>query len=150
MTTVDLPRVTPFTKIALRMQNFLLRRNWMGSAGNYLMVITTTGRKSSKKFSTPIGYMRDGDTILAFNVGGQSNWYKNVLKNPQATLEIKGQSQVMHAERITDDAEIIRVVQIYQREQPTMLPRFFGIPAETSGDDLLKVKERINFLRFSR
>jgi deazaflavin-dependent oxidoreductase (nitroreductase family) len=121
----------------------------MGQAGNIIMVITTTGRKSGKKFTTPIGYQRDGDTVLAFTVGGVSNWYKNVAQNPLVTLEIKKQTYKMRAAYVTDTQEIKQILELYKREQPTMLPRFFGIPSDVSGDDLMKAAEKVRFVRFS-
>ena len=142
-------RVSPFAKMAFKAQIFLLRRNWMGPAGNIIMVITTKGRKSGKSFTTPVGYQRDGDTVLAFNVGGISNWYKNVGQNPLVALEIKKKTYKMRAASITDRDEIRQVLELYKREQPTMLPRFFNIPAESSGDDLMKAADKVKFVRFT-
>ncbi len=141
-------RVSGLAKLAFKAQIFLLRRNWMGPAGSIIMVITTTGRKSGKSFTTPIGYQYDGDTVLAFNVGGISNWYKNIAQNPLVTLEIKKKTYKMRGAYVTDTDEIRRILELYKREQPTMLPRFFGIPAEVSGDDLMKAAAKIHFVRF--
>ncbi len=141
-------RVSQFAKLAFKVQIFLLRRNWMGSAGNFIMVITTTGRKSGKAISTPIGYQWDGETVIGFNVGGISNWYKNVAQNPLVTLEIKKQSYRMRAAYVTDADEIARILELYKQKQPTMLPRFFGITADATGEELLKAAERIKFVRF--
>lgn len=141
-------RISPFAKLAFKAQIFLLRRNWMGSAGNIIMVITTTGRKSGKRISTPVGYQQDGDTIVAFNVGGVSNWYKNLAKNPMVMLEIKKQTYQMRAVYVNDADEINQIFELYKREQPTMLTRFFGLPANPSADDLTEAATRIKFVRF--
>ena len=147
-TSTRLQRASRFAKLAFKAQIFLLRHNWMGSMGNYIMVITTTGRKSGKPFTTPVGYQRDGETVLSFNVNGTSNWYKNLAQNPLVTIEIKKQISQMRAVYVTDKNEIQQVLDLYKREQPTMLPRFFGIPAEASGEELYKAGERIKFVRF--
>ena len=141
-------RISPIAKLAFKAQIFLLRRNWMGPAGNIIMVITTTGRKSGKAFTTPIGYQRDGETVVAFNVGGISNWYKNLAQNPLVSLEIKKKTYKMRGVYITDTDEIRRILELYKREQPTMLPRFFDIASEASGDDLMKAAEKVRFVRF--
>ena len=140
--------VSSFAKLAFKAQIFLLRRNWMGPAGNFIMIITTTGRKSGKRFTTPIGYLRDGDTVLSFNVGGGSNWYKNVAQNPLVTLEIKKKTYQMRAAYVMDTQEIRQILELYKREQASMLPRFFGIPADASGDDLMKAADKAKFVRF--
>lgn len=135
-------------RFALKVQNFLLRRNWMGSAGNVLMVITTTGRKSGKRFSTPIGYQWDGDTVVAFTIGGRSNWYKNIHKNPQVMLEIKGKPYQMRAEPVTDDECVLKILELYKDRQPNIIKRFFGISPDSTGSELLKAREKVAFVRF--
>jgi deazaflavin-dependent oxidoreductase (nitroreductase family) len=149
-TSTRLQRASRFAKLAFRAQIFLLRHNWMGSMGNYIMVITTTGRKSGKRFTTPVGYQQNGDTILSFNVNGTSNWYKNLAQNPMVTLEIKKQTYQMRGVYVTNADEIRQIFELYRREQPTMLPRFFGISTEASTDDLIKAADRIKFVRFHR
>lgn len=148
MSSMEARQASPFFKIAMKIQTFLLRRNWMGSAGNILMVITTTGRKSGKQFSTPIGYVRDGDSILAFTIGGRSNWYKNTLVNPNVTLNIKGKNYAMRAQPIKDEAEALQALEVYKRQAPNIMERFFGIPATSEGRDLLKALDKVVLIRF--
>lgn len=150
MTTVTTPqrRVSSFAKMAFKVQMFLLRRNWMGPAGNFIMIITTTGRKSGKRISTPIGYQWDGNTVVGFNARGISNWYKNIAQNPLVTLEIKKKTYQMRAAYVTDTNEIRQILELYKREQPNMLERFFGVSADASGDDLMKAAETVRFVRF--
>jgi deazaflavin-dependent oxidoreductase (nitroreductase family) len=135
-------------KWMLDLQTFLLKRNWMGPAGNVLMVITTTGRKSGKKYSTPIGYVRDKEVYYGFNLGGTSNWYKNALANPRVTLTIKGKPIEARVEPVTTDEELLHVLNVYKREVPNQLQRFFGVSPQAAGAELLKAKERAVFVRF--
>jgi deazaflavin-dependent oxidoreductase (nitroreductase family) len=144
------PRITPMFKLMMGAQVFLLRRNLMGPMGNIIMVITTTGRKSGKQFSTPIGYQRDGDDVIAFNLGGGSNWYKNMLANPLVTLNIKGRSMAMRGTLITDQAEVLRVIDLYLKHQPDPTRRFLGFTPEMTTEERVKVAERIIFVRFRR
>lgn len=148
-TPVQPPKVNFLFKLSLKPQIFLLRRNMMGSAGNFLMVITTTGRKSGRQFSTPIGYLRDGETVYAFNLGGHSNWYKNMLANPLVKLEIKGKAYMMRGEKITDSAEAERVLGLYQQQQPSTAQRFFGLAADAAGAERLKVLDRVILVKFT-
>ncbi|MBL8161396.1 MAG: nitroreductase family deazaflavin-dependent oxidoreductase [Anaerolineae bacterium] len=148
-TPVQPPKMNFLFKLSLKPQIFLLRRNMMGSAGNFLMVITTTGRKSGKQFSTPIGYLRDGETIYAFNLGGQSNWYKNLLVNPLVKLEIKGKAYAMRGEKISDTAEAERVLGLYQQQQASTAQRFFGLAPDATGAERLKVLDHVTLIRFS-
>jgi deazaflavin-dependent oxidoreductase (nitroreductase family) len=60
--------------------------------GALLLLLTTTGAKSGRLRTSPLGYLRDGDRILVFaSNGGQPEhpaWYRNLLANPVVTVEI--------------------------------------------------------------
>ena len=63
-----------------------------GSGG--LALLTTTGAKSGKTRHTPLGYARDGDTIIviASNAARERNpaWYFNLKANPEVELTPHG------------------------------------------------------------
>jgi deazaflavin-dependent oxidoreductase (nitroreductase family) len=140
---------SPVGRLALKAQTFLLRRNWMGPAGNFLMVITTTGRKSGRQFSVPIGYLRDGETVVAFNLGGGSNWYKNMLHTPRVTLTIKGTAGDYHGAPVQDNAEIVRILDLYKREARNVFERFFGVSPDQPTEEIAKSPDlRVVFVRF--
>lgn len=56
--------------------------------------ITVTGRKTRKKFSTPVWFLLEGEgkkeeEILIVPIkGSDSNWFKNLAKDPQITLGV--------------------------------------------------------------
>ncbi len=51
--------------------------------------ITFVGRRTGKKFSTPVWFVNDGKKLYLLPVNGTSSkWYKNVLKNPIMELQI--------------------------------------------------------------
>lgn len=141
-------KLPPIAKAAMRVQAFLLSRNWMGAMGNVLMVITTTGRKSGKKFSTPIGYIRDGEDFVSLNPGGRSNWYKNVLANPHVKLNVKGQDLQAHGEHITSQAEKERLFEIFKRDHTAAFPRLFGVPVDAPAEELMKALASREMIRF--
>lgn len=148
-TPPNAPANTFMFRLAMKAQVFLLRRNWIGPMSKVLMVITTTGRKSGKKFSTPIGYQRDGDGVLAFNLGGGSNWYKNVLQNPDVTLNIKGKAQRMRGAAVSDPAEVARVIDLYCQEQPDVVKRFWGFDPAVAQAERLQKAAHLCFVRFT-
>jgi deazaflavin-dependent oxidoreductase (nitroreductase family) len=129
-------------------QVFLLRRRLMGPMNKLLMVITTTGRKSGKQIARPIGYQADADSFLAFNIGGQSNWYKNMLSNPKVKLEIQGKTHHATGAVLTDDAEILAAIELYKTHQPSTLTRFFKLELTATPAEMLAIKNRIIFVRF--
>jgi len=127
---------------------FLLRHNWMGPAGNELLVITTTGRKSGKRYSTPIGYLRDGETIIALTNAAPSNWYRNALSSGQALLEIKGQPLTARMEAVNDQAERERIFNLYKRARAKNFNRYFGVPVDAPEEILKQALATRIFVKF--
>jgi deazaflavin-dependent oxidoreductase (nitroreductase family) len=65
--------------------------------GRSLLLLTTTGRRSGRKHTTPIVYTRDGDRLLVYASKGGApthpDWYLNLVKDPHVVAEI-GDDQV--------------------------------------------------------
>ncbi|MBM7166985.1 nitroreductase family deazaflavin-dependent oxidoreductase [Streptomyces sp. G44] len=61
-------------------------------AGGDLLLLTTTGAKSGKAHTTPLGFVRDGGLLLLVgsNLGGprHPDWYHNVLAHPAVDVEL--------------------------------------------------------------
>jgi deazaflavin-dependent oxidoreductase (nitroreductase family) len=64
-------------------------------AGNDILLLTTTGRKSGEKRTTPLTYFTDGDRyIIVASNGGKSQhpgWYFNLTANPQAQVQVRAE-----------------------------------------------------------
>lgn len=142
------PRLPKFAKAAMAFQVFLLRRNWLGPLGDEIMVITTTGRKTGRSFSTPIGYLRDGSSVIALTSRNASDWYKNALKSRQVRLEIKGKTYLAQATPIDDPDERKSIFERYRQERARYFRRLFGVPADASREELEKALESRRLIRF--
>ena len=61
-------------------------------ASSRLLLLTTTGARSGKPHTTPLGYGTDGDRliVIASNNGAarDPDWYRNLSANPEATIEL--------------------------------------------------------------
>jgi len=134
-------------KFAMGVQIFLLRRGWMGKMDDFVMVITTTGRKSGKQFTTPIAYQRDGENIIAVNPGN-SNWLHNVVSSGEAILEIKRQVIPVTGAVVKDDQERQRIFDLY-RQNPSTFERLFKVPANAPETDLQQAMAKWQFVRFN-
>lgn len=61
-----------------------------------VLLLTTTGRKSGKQFTTPLYYLADGygqNMVLVASNGGalkHPTWWLNLQANPEATVEVRG------------------------------------------------------------
>jgi deazaflavin-dependent oxidoreductase (nitroreductase family) len=61
-------------------------------AGRTLLLLTSTGAKSGRPLTKPLGFTRDGEryVVIASNGGGDTNpaWFYNVRANPRVTIEV--------------------------------------------------------------
>ncbi|GHA74280.1 hypothetical protein GCM10010305_16250 [Streptomyces termitum] len=59
--------------------------------GWVLLLLTTTGARSGKEHTVPLGFVEDGDRLLVVGSAGGSDrhphWYHNVLAHPAVTVE---------------------------------------------------------------
>jgi len=120
--------------MAMGAQVWLLRRGLMGSLADEIMVITVSGRKTGRQYSTPIGYLRDGETIIALSRG--SNWLKNAVATGQAQVEIKKQKIKVRVEAVKDQVGRERIFELYKRERARNFSRLFGVPVDAPEADL--------------
>lgn len=139
-------QVPAFAKAMMRLQAFLLQRNWLGSMSDYVMVITVQGRRTGKRYATPIGYLRDGETILAVNPGGSSNWFRNFV-HPLVTLDICGQRLPARAEHITDHSERAHIFELYLQKGHGF-QQLFGVSRDASAERLAVARDSREFVRF--
>jgi deazaflavin-dependent oxidoreductase (nitroreductase family) len=59
---------------------------WPAGLGRY-MVITHTGRKSGLKWRTPVNYaLIDDEVYCTAGFGSVSDWYRNIIANPQVEV----------------------------------------------------------------
>jgi deazaflavin-dependent oxidoreductase (nitroreductase family) len=67
--------------------------HWRGTT---ILLLTTRGRKSGEERTTPLIHRSDGErwVIVASKGGTPENpsWYENLLADPQATIEVKGET----------------------------------------------------------
>lgn len=139
-----------FVKWAMQAQVFLLRRGWLGKMGASVMVITTTGRKSGRPFSTPIGFVRDGANYVALTRGGneRSNWYLNLRANPRATLEIQGRRLNVRAEFIEAEADRQHAIRLYKEQRAEILGMASGAGRSATPEQIEEAFLTRLFVRF--
>jgi deazaflavin-dependent oxidoreductase (nitroreductase family) len=86
-----------------------LRRSFLFVGGMPVLVLTTTGRKSGKRRSTPLGYLRDGErfAVLAANAGNDAPpaWWLNLQNEPNAEVTANGRTHPVRARRAPAEDE---------------------------------------------
>ncbi len=99
----------------------LLRSPLHSLVDKQTMVITVTGRKSGKRYTFPVSYIRDGETLLVISQKDRT-WWKNLRNGAQVTVFLQGHALQARGETLTDTGmaanillQILRQVPAYQR-----------------------------------
>ncbi len=71
-----------------------------------VMLITFTGRRSGRSYTTPVSYVREGQTVRCFTSGGTA-WWRNLRGGASVSLRIRGEEQRGHAEAIRGEPKRI-------------------------------------------
>ena len=93
-------------KVGMSVSVFLYRLTGGGIGGRIqsmpVLLLTTTGRKSGKKRTVPLGFLRDGSSyVIIASFGGQPRnpgWFFNLQSHPEATIEVKKRQMQVKAE----------------------------------------------------
>jgi hypothetical protein len=72
-----------------------------------LMLITFTGRKSGRRYTTPVRYVRVDGIVRCFT-SAQNLWWRNLRGGALASLRIEGQERPYQALAIDNDPDKIR------------------------------------------
>ena len=90
-------------------------------AGRPLLLLTTTGARSGRPFTTPLNYSVDGDRLVVIASKGGSpshpDWYHNLVANPEVTVE-DGTERYQARAATAAGAERERLVKLLAAEMP--------------------------------
>lgn len=96
-----------------------------------VLLLTTTGRKSGKKRTTPLLYVEEsGRYIVVASVGGAPKhpaWYLNMCANPAATIQIGSRRLAVNAKTASAE-ERVRLWALATR----MYPQYDDYQAKTT------------------
>jgi deazaflavin-dependent oxidoreductase (nitroreductase family) len=79
--------------------------------------ISVVGRKSGKTISNLVWFVAEGDTLYLLPVhGSETQWYKNVLKNPSIRIDARGAEAEFQAKAITDAKVVKSVIEKFREK----------------------------------
>ena len=139
---------TSFPPILNRIMRALLRSPLHFVASRSVMLITFTGRKSGRGYTTPISYAREGDLVTAFT---GARWWKNLSGGAPVTLSIKNREYQGQADVVAEDKEAVaRGLQAFLR-RVRFDARFYNVEFDADGEpnweDVRRAAERCVMLR---
>jgi len=97
----ETPTIPPYVNSAMK---FILRSPLHGMVSKSVLLISFTGRKSGKTYTTPVDYSQDGDQVTIFT---HANWWKNLRGGAPVSLHIRGRELQGLAEPVAEDKGLI-------------------------------------------
>jgi deazaflavin-dependent oxidoreductase (nitroreductase family) len=75
------------------------------------------GRKSGKTISIPVWFVREGEKVYLLPVhGSETQWYKNVLRNPSIRIDARDVRSELRATTVTDAKAVKLVVERFREK----------------------------------
>ena len=141
----ETPSVPP---ILNRVMKVVLRSPLHRIVSNNLLLITFTGRKSGKTYSTPVSYFQEDGQV---NIFTHANWWKNLRGGAPVTLRIRGRQLQGMAEPIADDKQAIAAALTAHLQKSSYDARFYDVTIDGQGnprpEDVEKAVETVVMIR---
>jgi hypothetical protein len=126
---------------------FFLRTPLNVFLGN-TMLITVTGCKTGRKYSTPVGFYRDGDCLWVLTSRNRT-WWRNVKHGANISLLLQGKTVGAFAEVELDQEAVEARLSDYIRHTP-MAAKTLGIRMQSKSpnqEDMSRVASDRLFVR---
>lgn len=119
--------------------------------GNRFAVITFEGRKTGKRYSTPINVTQDGDNFTAVSLRSR-NWWRNLRGGRQAELRVSGRQYIVRGEVLEDHGAVVDGLAQYFKQNPGYAKYFrvrLAPDGEPAREDLEQAADARVIIRFS-
>jgi deazaflavin-dependent oxidoreductase (nitroreductase family) len=124
---------------------------WMGTPfGGWILLLRVHGRKSGLMRDNPLSYLiADGAVWVMAGFGSKTDWYRNLLVDPEVEVVLPGRTMACHAEVV--DSRYIRARIIPRLVRATGAPGYLtGIdPYRSTDDQLLAVTAWVPLIRLA-
>jgi deazaflavin-dependent oxidoreductase (nitroreductase family) len=96
-----------------------------------ILLISFTGRKSGKTYTTPVSYSQHDGQVIIFT---HANWWKNLRNDAHVILRLRGQDIEGLAEPVAEDKQAIaEALSMHLREAP-FDARYYGVTFDENGN----------------
>lgn len=96
-----------------------------------LLLLTFNGRRSGRRFTTPVGYVQADERTLL--LGTERPWYKNLLGGAPVVVRLRGRDVAGRSEVIEDEGGMAAAYKTMLARDPGY-GRFVGVSLDPSGE----------------
>ena len=118
-----------FAKVMNKVPAAILRSPLHPLMSKKYLLLSFTGRKSGRRYTTPVAYLSEGD---AFLMTTDSPWWKNLRGGAPVTMKVRNHYYEGVGEAVTDEAEVVRVLGRFLETQPGY-GKFVGVKRGAGG-----------------
>jgi deazaflavin-dependent oxidoreductase (nitroreductase family) len=118
----------------------LLRSPLHAMADGGMMLISVTGRRSGRVYTTPVNYSREGETLTVISMR-ERTWWRNLRGGAEVGVHLQGQARRGRATVAEDDTSVAQALGRIVSSRPTYA-RFLEVTMRPDGtaepDDLAR------------
>jgi deazaflavin-dependent oxidoreductase (nitroreductase family) len=92
------------------------------------ITISVKGRKSGRTISNPVWFVLEGGQLELLPVqGSDTQWYKNVLKNPSMRIRVGGSESEVTVKPLTDNAQVSAIADKFRAKySPADVKKYYS------------------------
>ncbi len=109
----------------------VLRSPLHGVMSKNTMLITYTGRRSGKTYTTPVNYLQEDNEITIFSLRHRT-WWRNLRDGAQVTVKIKGKTLKATTQAIEDNKTVAKGLLTYLQKRP-QYAKYFQVTLNPDG-----------------
>lgn len=88
--------------------------------------LTVTGRKSGRAITNPVWFVFDDKLYLLPVKGSDTQWYKNVLENPEIKIDARGTEAELKAIPVTEPKQVSSVVEKFRSKYAGDVKKYYS------------------------
>ncbi len=116
-----------------------------------ILLLTFTGRKSGKKFTTPVGYFREGNTVTLLTKQFRP-WWRNFINAAPVQMRMEGKTAKGTAKALTDTATITPIIANLMEKHPREA-QIYGVGLLPDGkpnmDDVNRIAPKVVIIQIT-
>lgn len=117
-------QATSVPPIVNRSMKLILRSPMHALVSKTVLLITFTGRKSGRTYTTPVSYSQNGGQVTIFT---HANWWKNLRGDAPVSVRIQGQEFQGLPEPVVEDKQAVAAgLAAHLRKVPSDA-RYYGV-----------------------
>ena len=90
--------------------------------GRFILLLTHTGRKSGRRYGTPLQYEKiDGAYWVGTGRGPKADWFRNILADPHVHVQVDRDEFDCVAEPVTDPGRVADFLEYRRKRHPLMI-----------------------------